>query len=135
MEPSIFAQIAVGIVILPIMLVVPSVTVYYGWSGLRSEIYRDDVSIWRRITVSLAILAVTVQTTLFLALLIAIFRYRVLAPYSALLFKCVFAELVLLLFAALCAFGWRGRVRWWLFVSCLYLPAISFFSTLAVLAY
>jgi hypothetical protein len=70
-----------------------------------------------------------------LALLIAIFRYRVLTPHGALLLKCVFAELVLFLIAAPCAFAWRARVRWWLFVSSAYLPVITFFTALSVLAY
>jgi hypothetical protein len=116
-----------------ILLAVPLVGVFYGWSELQTEIVKGKFPVWRRVAASVGIFAVTAQSFLFVALLITIFRYSV--PFRVFLSDGVFAELVLLLFAAPCTFAWRGRVRWWLLASSLYLPVISFFSGLAVLAY
>ena|ERR1700674_4309134 len=135
MGPSILGEIIAGILILVIILVVPLVGVFYGWSEWHREIYKGELTVWRRITASVGILAITAQTILFITVLITIFRYRVLVPYRFFLSGSVFAELALLLLAAPCTFAWRGRVRWWLLASSFYLPVISFFSVLAVLAY
>ena len=128
-------QILAGIVICGIFLVGPSVVVFFGWREWRTKIYKGELPVWRRITASIGILSVTAQTILFISLLIAIFHFKVLVPYRFLLFRCVLIELVLLLVAISCMFAWRGRFRWWLLASSFYLPVISFFTVLAVLAY
>jgi hypothetical protein len=128
-------QILAGIIISGILLVGPSVGVFYGWSEWRSGIYKGDLPVWRRVTASIGILSITAQTMLFIVLLITIFHFKVLVPYRFFLFRCVLIELVLLLVAISYMFAWRGRFRWWLLASSFYLSVISFFSVLGILAY
>lgn len=112
-------QILAGIIVGGILLVGPSVAVFYGWSEWRSKICKGEFPMTRRIAASLGILSITAQTVLFISLLGAIIHYKVLGPYSAVLFRCVFAELLLALLAAPCTFALRGRTRWWLLASSL----------------
>jgi hypothetical protein len=128
-------QILVGIIIGGMLLVGPSVVVFYGWSELRRKIHQGELPGWRRIAASVGILFITAQTMLFITLLATIFSHKVAVPYRFFLSRCVLTELALLVVAAPCMLAWRGRFRWWLFLSSFYLPVISFFSALAALAY
>ena len=128
-------QILAGIIIGGMILGGPSVVVFRGWSEWRGKVFQSDLPVWRRITACVGILSITVQTILLFALIFTIFRFKVVAPNRFFLSGCVLTELVLLAVAAPCTFAWRGRFRWWLLASSLYLPAISFFSALAALAY
>ena len=113
----------------------PSVVVFYGWKEWNSTIHQGELPVWRRITASVGIFFITVQTILFFTLLATIFSHKVAVPYRFFLSGCVLTELVLLVVAAPCTFAWQGRFRWWLLASSFYLPVISFFSALAALAY
>jgi hypothetical protein len=138
MAHQFLGQVLAGIIISGILLVGPSVIVFNGWSEWHSKIYKGEFSVWQRVTASVGILSVTAQTILFIALLITIFgtfRNEVLVAHRFFLTDSVLVELVLLILAAPCTFAWRGRVKWWLLASSFYLPVISFFSVLAVLAY
>jgi hypothetical protein len=128
-------QILAGIIIGGMILGGPSVVVFRGWSEWRSKVYQSDLPVLRRIIASVGVLSVTAQTILFLILFITIFHFKVLVPHRFFLSWCVFIELLLLLVAGPCMFAWQGRFRWWLLASSVYLPVISFFSVLAVMAY
>jgi hypothetical protein len=127
-------QILAGIIISGLILIGPSVVLFCGWREWRSNILKSDLPAWGQITASIGILSISGQTILFIALLITIFHFKNLVPHRFFLSACVFAELVLLLIAGPCMFGWRGRFRWWLLASSIYLPVLSFFSVLAVMA-
>jgi hypothetical protein len=135
MRPTVLGQVIAGIIILTMILVVPLVSVFCGWSEWQRKIRKGELALWLRIAASVGIVIITAQTILFISVLGAIIRYKVLDPYSEILFRCVIAELVMGLFAAPCTFAWRGRTKWWLLASSFYLPVISFFSVLGVLAY
>jgi hypothetical protein len=111
MAYQVFGQILFGILICGMLLVGPSVVVFYGWSEWRGELIKGKPPTWRRVLANVGILAVTTQTFLFVNLLIIIICSRVLIPYRFLLTNSVLAELVLLLLAAPCAFAWRGQAR------------------------
>jgi hypothetical protein len=128
-------QILAGIIIGGILLMGPSVVVFCGWSEWQSKIYKAEVPVWRRIIASVGVFSITAQTILFLTLFITIFHFKVLVPHRFFLSWCVFIELLLLLVAGPCMLAWQGRFRWWLLASSVYLPVISFFSVLAVMAY
>jgi hypothetical protein len=127
-------QILAGIIIGGMLLVGPSVIVFYGWSEWHSKIHQGELPGWRRTIGGVGILFITAQTILFLTLLVTIFSHKIAVPYRFFLSGCVLGELVLLVVAAPCMFAWRGRFRWWLLASSFYLPVISFFSALAALA-
>jgi hypothetical protein len=128
-------QILAGIIISGMLLAGPLAVVFYGWSEWHGKIHQGELPVWKRIAASVGILFITAQTILFITLLATIFSHKVAAPYRFFLSECVLSELALLVVAAPCAFAWRGRFRWWLLASSVYLPVISFFSALAALAY
>jgi hypothetical protein len=128
-------QILAGRIIGGMLLLGPSVVVFYGWSEWHSNIHQGELPGWRRIIGGVGILFITAQTILVLTLLVTIFSHKIAVPYRFFLSGCELGELLFLVVAMPCMFAWQGRFRRWLLASSSYLPVISFFYALAALAY
>lgn len=129
-------QILAALIISGMFLIGPSVVVFYGWIEWQRKIYKRAIPVWRRVLVSIGVASVTAQTIVSSTLFITIFHFKVLVQHRFFFLSwCLFIELLLLLIAAPCMFAWQGRLRWWLLASSIYLPVVSFFFVLAVMAY
>lgn len=108
------------------MIVTAFVGLVYGWKRWLGEAHKAELPMWRRISASLGLLAVTAQALLFLALWIwpGIGRNHVLFRQWAR------AELLLFAIALPLVLTAKGRTRRWLVVACVLLFVICFFITL-----
>ena len=111
------------------MLIAAFLCLFYAWAQWPRELRFVGLIAWRRAAVSVAILTVTMQAILFVALWTPVGRHHVL------LRKCMSADFVLMLLAIPCIFTWRGSARWCLLASAVFLPVLCFFTALAELAY
>jgi len=126
----ILGRIIFAVVVGGPILAIPCAAITYGWKARRVQTSGSE---WRRMIASVGIFAVLCQTVLLLFALLAIAVYN--TRYRSFLSQSVIAEFVLLLLAAPCTFAWKQRPKWWLLFSSFFLPIVSFFLVLAVLAY
>jgi hypothetical protein len=111
------------------MVVCPFLGLSYSCIQWKAVFQNEGLPRWHPTLGITGLLAVTAQAVLFIALWTPISRYHAFV-------QCVLSiELFLFFLAVLSMFAWKGKARWWLLASSLFLLADSFFSALAELAY
>ena len=112
------------------LLVCPFLGLFYSWSQWQSMFQGVHASNWHRAVGSSGLVAVTIQAILFIALW---------TPFShpdEFVRRTMPLELLLAFVAVLSIFiSWKGKGRWWLLASSVFLCLDSFFVVLAELAY
>jgi hypothetical protein len=116
-------------VILLSLLAAALVGLFYGWGAWRKQLRLIQAPSWRRTTLTIGLLAVTLQALLFAL------TWTPLSRLHALLLRAENAEYLLLALALPCIFAWKGRARWWLLTSSVGFGIGTFFSVLAEIAY
>lgn len=102
---------------------------FLGWSEWRGTGQDSGFPAWRRTTARIALVIVTIQGVLFSCL------WTPLTHHYWLLTNCVAMELLFAALAVPCIFIGKRRYQWWLLGSSLSFSVLSFFVTLAELAY
>ncbi len=92
----------------------------YSWSEWREELRRASGGTVRRAAISAALIAVTIEVGLLAVLFTPLTRSDAFLQITRLV------DFSLLLIGIPCAFGWRGKARWWIRACALFLPFLLY---------
>jgi hypothetical protein len=84
-------------------LTIAWIGLFFAWGHWRDQIHVGELSTQRRVSINVALFAVTMQALLFIALWTPFSRHH------RLVMECVRGDLVLALATIPCVVAWRGR--------------------------